>query len=297
MFHLNINSFSFHFDELENLKSKSKKDFQIIGISEARLKITQETTTNIQLENFNIEHVPTESANGGVLLYIRKAINYKLRPDLMIYKKRELESVFIEIMENDSKNMAVGCIYRHPCMQHSEFNDEYLKPLSEKLISENKEVILLGDFNIDLLKCDSNKNVSDFLDIIYSTNLVPNITSPTRLTSRSQTLIDNIFSSIINDDCIAGNLISPISDHHAQFLIIPNYTITQNSKKDLCKWNFKHFSSKKIVTDLQKLNLDNFLNVSEGNVDKSFQNVSNKTTDLLDKHVPIIELWSEGNER
>ena len=106
-------------------------------------------------------------------------------------------------------------------MQHSELNDEYLKPLSKKLISENKEVILLGDFNIDPLKCDSNKNVSDFLDIIYSTNLVPNITS-TKLTSRSQTLIDNIFSSIINHDCIAGNLISPISDHHAQFLIIPN---------------------------------------------------------------------------
>ena len=117
MFHLNINSFSFHFDELENLISKSKKDFQIIGISEARLKKTQETTTNIQLENFNIEHVPTESANGGVLLYIRKAINYKLRPDLMIYKKRELESVFIEIIQKDSKNMVVGCIYRHPCIQ------------------------------------------------------------------------------------------------------------------------------------------------------------------------------------
>ena len=46
------------------------------------------TTTNIQSENFNIEHVPTESANGGVLLYIRKAINYKLRPDLIIYIKR-----------------------------------------------------------------------------------------------------------------------------------------------------------------------------------------------------------------
>ena len=62
-------------------------------------------------------------------------------------------------------------------MQHSEFNDEYLK-----------EVILLGDFNTDLLKCDSNKNVSDPLDIIYSTDLVPNIIFPTRLTSQSQTL-------------------------------------------------------------------------------------------------------------
>ena len=73
-------------------------------------------------------------------------------------------------------------------MQQSEFNDEYLKLLSEKLISENKEFILLRDFNIDLLKCDSNKNVSDFLDTIYSTNLLPNITSPTGLTSQSQTL-------------------------------------------------------------------------------------------------------------
>ena len=70
-------------------------------------------------------------------------------------------------------------------MQQSEFNDEYLKPLSEKSISENKEVILLGDFNIDLLKYDLNKNVSDFLDIMYSTNLRPSITSPTRLISRS----------------------------------------------------------------------------------------------------------------
>ena len=105
----------------------------------------------------------------------------------MIYKKRELESIIIEIIQKDSKNMVVGCIYGHPCMQHSEFNDKYWKSLSEKLISQNK-VILLGDFNIDLLKCDSNKNVSDLLDIIYSTNFVTKITSPTRLTSGSQTL-------------------------------------------------------------------------------------------------------------
>ena len=144
-------------------------------------KPNPKTTTNIQLENYNIEHVPMESANRGVLLYIKKAINYKLRPDLMIYEKWELESVFIETIQKDSNNIVTECIYRHSCKQQSEFNDEYLKPFLEKLISENKDVILLGDFNIDLLKCDSNKNVSDFLDIIYSTKLLPNITSSTRL--------------------------------------------------------------------------------------------------------------------
>ena len=154
-----------------------------------------------------------------------------------------MESVFIEIFQKNSKNLAVGSLCRHPCMQNSEFNDEYLKPLSEKLISENKEVILHGDFNIDLLKCDSNRNVPDFLDIIYSSNLVP-------------TSIDNIF-----------------------------IFLTQNSKKDLYKQNFKHFSSKKFITDLEKVNWDNILNVSEGNVDQSFQNFSDKITDtdILDK--------------
>ena len=77
LFHLNINSLSFYIDELESLISKSKNVFQIIDISETRLKKTQETITNNQLENYNIEHVPTESANGGVLLYIKKSINYK----------------------------------------------------------------------------------------------------------------------------------------------------------------------------------------------------------------------------
>ena len=92
---------------MQSLTSKSKNNFQIISISETRLKKTQETTKNIQLENYNIEHVATEPANEGVLLYIKKAINNKLRPDLMIYKKRELESRFIEIIQKDSRKIVL----------------------------------------------------------------------------------------------------------------------------------------------------------------------------------------------
>ena len=166
-------------------------------------------------------------------------------------------------------------------------SDEYLKALSEKLISENKTVISFRDFNIDLLKCDSNKIVSDCLDMIYFTNFLLNITSPTR---QSQTLIDNIFSSVINDDCIAGNLISSISDHHAQFLIMHNYATMQNSMNDIYKRNFKQFCSKEFITDSEIVNWDNILDVFEDNVNKFFQNVSNKITDILEKHVPITKL-------
>ena len=58
---------------MESLISESKKDFQIVGISKTRFKKTQETTTNIQLENFNTEHVPTESPNRGSVAVYQKS--------------------------------------------------------------------------------------------------------------------------------------------------------------------------------------------------------------------------------
>ena len=60
----------------------------------------------------NIEHAPTESSNGGTLLYIKQGINYKLRKDLQVYKSKELESTFVEVLETEmsKNNMIIGCI-------------------------------------------------------------------------------------------------------------------------------------------------------------------------------------------
>ena len=52
--------------------------------------------------------------------------------------------------------------YRHPSMEISDFNKYYLSNLIEKLSLQNKKIVLLGDFNVGLLKYDSNHDVSDF---------------------------------------------------------------------------------------------------------------------------------------
>ena len=107
---------------------------------------------------------------------------------------------------------------------------------------------------------------------------------------RSQTLIYNIFSSIIDDDCHAGNLISLLYDQHGQFLIIPNYTITENSKNNIFIRNFRHFNSKTFIAYLEKVNWDNTLNVFDGNVNKSFPSLSNIVTYILDQHMHTLSL-------
>ena len=108
-------------------------DFQILCISESKLKTDISMTTNIQLPEFNIEHMQTKSGNGGVLLYIRDTVNYNLRPELNVEKEKELESFFMEILQKAFNNVIICCIYRHPCMHLIEFDYLFLKSLTERL--------------------------------------------------------------------------------------------------------------------------------------------------------------------
>ena len=64
------------------------------------------------MPGYNIEHTATESSNDGTLLYIKQGINYKLRKDLQVYKSKELESTFVEVLETEmsKNNMIIGCI-------------------------------------------------------------------------------------------------------------------------------------------------------------------------------------------
>ena len=68
---MNINSLQFHFVELATFLADCPTDFQILVIPETRLKEANPPITNIILPGFNNEYMPTKSANGGALLYIK----------------------------------------------------------------------------------------------------------------------------------------------------------------------------------------------------------------------------------
>ena len=106
-------------------------------------------------------------------------------------------------------------------MELSEFNSDYVTNLLDTLSSENKTIVLLGDFNADLLKYDQNSNTSDFSDLMYSSLLFPHISNP-NCTTTSSTLIGNIFTNNYNSSFFSGNLVNSLSDYHAQFLIRGN---------------------------------------------------------------------------
>ena len=82
-----------------------------------------------------------------------------------------------------------------------------------KLFNPNKyQLYILGDMNIDFLKCDSHPPTEAYLDMLYSNNLLPIITKPTRLTYHSATLIDHIYTNSTSK-IVSGIVMVDISDH------------------------------------------------------------------------------------
>ena len=192
--------------QLQNLESKKDSSSPI----------------NLQLNNYSIEHTPTESSAGGTLLYINKIFSYQLRDDLRIYDPGEIESTFIEITCSKSTNVIVGCIYKYPILPINDFTNEFIYPSLLKLQKESsKRFFLLGDFNIDLSKYETSDSINNFIDTLSSNFLLPLIFLPTRISKRS-TLIDNIFSNLTSlEETESGNITSIFSDHLPQFLFLP----------------------------------------------------------------------------
>ena len=292
MLHLNITSLPFHYEDLHNFLVHMPTKPSIFGISESKLKKNNPSLINVSLPGYNSEQTDTESSSGGTLLYISKNLNYINRPDLNLYKSKELESTFVEIIQpKKNRNLIVGIIYRHPCMDIDEFNAHYLPKLLSKISKEskNKDFVLMGDFNIDLLNYNTNNSIAEFLDKMYSSSLLPLITHPTRISKTSQTLIDNIFTTAISDESKTGNITTVISDHFCQFISLP-LAETIPKPKDRYGRNFRDFNKENVLSDMRNIDWQYLLDIQKINPNLSIEKFLTKMSQLMDKHVPLKKL-------
>ena len=293
MFHLNIASLGLHKEELVTSLSLIDFDFDVIAITETKIRKGKTPTFKIELTGYNYFQTPSECDKGGTLLYFKDHFNHKRRKDLedKMYKTSELESVFVEIINEGKKNTIYGCIYRHPSMDIQEFNKNYFENFLRNLSAENKTIYLLGDFNIDLLEIDSDENIDYYYNILISNLFVPHITLPTRITPRSKTLIDNIFSNDPNfTQGVSGNFTFSISDHLPQFLLMPREDYRPPKKHFLYKRDLKNLNKEDIVSDVININWPEVLSPGKMDPNYSFEMFDKQITEIINKHAPLKKL-------
>ncbi len=131
------------------------------------------------------------------------------------------ESSFVKVLNSD--------IDRTP-KENLEFYHQFIEEFNTtllKLETNNKEVILAGDFNIDLLKLNEKNILSEYFDMITSNSFYPKITVPTRLINNHGTLIDNFLCKLSENtlDTTSGVLTKKLSDHQPYFIVLNNVLI------------------------------------------------------------------------
>ena len=290
IFHLNIHSINRHIEELRIFLQLIEFQFDIICISESKIEDGKTPIVDISLTGYQKpESTPTKATKGGVLIYVRQGLHYKIRNDLNIYKAKELESKFVEIVNKGSANEVVGVIYRHPTMCENEFIDKYMYSIFDKLSKGNKKVYIAGDFNFDLLSMDKHQETTDFFDAMMSNFLLPVINKPTKINRVNNSLIDNIFTNNLHPDTMSGNMCVNFSDGH-----LPSFLITPKSNQNHLpkKHNFymrdmKNFQTDTFLQNYKAIDWDSIIEIDNGDVNRSTENFLSKFNVILDDHAPL----------
>ena len=130
-----------------------------------------------------------------------------------------MESLFIEIVRSNTKNIAFEVIYRPPNTNVDAFVSKQYE-IVQKLSRENKLCYIMVDSNLNLLNHGDHFATGEFMDGLYSSTFFLLITLLSRITSHSATLIDNIFMNHPTHNYLrAGLLLSDVSDHLPVFSI------------------------------------------------------------------------------
>ncbi len=111
-----------------------------------------------------------------------------------------------------------------------------LPPILLNLDKNNKDVILAGDFNIDLLKINQKHIISKYFDMLTSNSFYPKKNVPTRLKSTHGTLIDNILCKLTDNtlDITSEVLIKMFSDNQPYLILLSNI-LTKDSRSEYVK--------------------------------------------------------------
>ena len=256
--HVNIRSLNQNYARLIDLLSNINHKFMAIGISETWLK---ESNHLVHIDNYNFIHNHRKNQlGGGVGLYLLENLNYKTRMDLRFDTSDTTDSLFVEVLVPKGKNVIIGVIYRPPNRNLQSFVSNFNEVI-DKIGKENKQCYIMGDFNINLMNYQSNDLTGEFLDIIYSNSLCPLINRPTRITSHTATLIDNILSNDFDSDTVNGLFFTDISDHLPIFTISfddrnplfdnKTYTFREKNPKNMQK--FKELISDTDWSSIEKL--------------------------------------------
>lgn len=272
--HYNVQSVSNKLDLIET----EFCNFDVICLSETWLD-QRTLDSSITLKNFTLHRRDRVGDNhGGICVYVKQNIFSVRRRDLEL---PNTECIWIEVSIHN-RTQLIGTFYRPP-NSTSEIFSAIEDSIGLAFDTNIENVLINGDFNLDIQKQTSNKKVSD---LCLHFNMEQLITEPTHFTETASSILDLVFTSNRNRVLLHG-VGEPFLDQNIRYHC-PTYCILDFNKivtpvytRHIYLYDrgdYQSFSHDLIETDWDALACNN--------IDTYAINVTNHITKLADKHIP-----------
>ena len=229
---------------------------------------------------------------GGIAILHKKHI--KVEKKTYLTDKVE-EILWVQVKTRNS--FMLGTIYR------AEYTDILKNNSNESILEENirkaaeltKNIIITGDFNVDMSDEESN-DTQTLKETYESYNLEQHILKPTRIDKKSlkPTIIDHIWASSDSNLIKATGTFDGISDHMGIYMKLNQKTPNIPDSKIIFR-NYKKYSAeefcKELAENLETSNIEEHLR--SNNVHLATDELIKTIQDTAQKHAPVVEINSK----
>ena len=265
--HQNVNGLVRKIDQIKNFIGNCNKNIHIFGVTESHTNFTIQDS-ELHIDGYiTVRKDRTTGIGEGVVCYIRDDLKWHRRTDL---EQSGIECIWIELFLAKSSSILISIIY---------------KPQDE-----NKETIMAGDLNCNYIVTKDHKEIKD---TIKFNGMKQVITSPTRITLTSRTLIDIVVTTHGNyvDETIV--LANSVSDHDLIGIVrkihIQKYQPRKIFTRDYSKFNVENFKN-----DLRNLPWERVINTTVFN--KGWDIFKELIVSVINIHAPIKQKLVRGKD-
>ncbi|KAI8490529.1 hypothetical protein Bbelb_317970, partial [Branchiostoma belcheri] len=235
----------------------------------------------LEVSGYTLYRRDRDRHGGGTGVYVKRTIPSEHRPDL---EHTDLEVCCVEVKPEKARKTLLACIYRPPNSGCAWRNaaESFVHDLSATAEKENTDVMIMGDFNVDLSKSTPVTTPLEFLMSLYQ--LVPLITQPTRITEASATCIDNIFVSNPDRHRSSLSVAWGASDHNL-ILTCAKAGVEVGRARSREYRNYKNYSQQSFIDSLKAVHWETVLDCI--NVSEAWAAFKDIFLSVAEAHAPI----------
>ena len=271
------------------LEGFDTKTFDVLTLSETWLNHSIEDS-EIALPGFTCvrkDRTETNKGYGGVAIYVREGLPFQVRNDL---HSIEHECLWIEITRAKCRSTLISCVYRAPNIDFSGFISNF-NSCMENIKLDKCDLVLLGDFNANMLLHSRNIEKKELLKFMRVFDLTQLITDATRVTETTRTLVDVIL--VNNDHRItdSGVVSVSLSDHYLIYCVLKS-GITKAQPKTIEYRSYKNLNTNSFVADLN--NVPWHVIENEDDIDNAVLSWNTLFTEVANSHAPVKKRRVKG---